>query len=364
MRVGIYLHYPFHAKIFKTTVSAVANEHECLTTSHPLELVRFRPHVVLAAEDISYLHLRAHLPKTIFVHTRHGLASKGIPERSFRAADYVCVTSDQVKEDFLRRGIRPRRGYWTIGYIQMDNLLASPRPTLIPPGRKVILYAPTWHHGLSSLPLLGPRAVELIKGASPDAFLVIKPHPHVQQGVNPTLSPWMQTLREAASGRDDVHLIEDRSEDIMPWLKAADVMVTDASSVQLEYLALDRPLVLINNPERFASKHYDPEGYEWAWRKMGQQVDDLETLPATVANALENPATGAAGRAVYRDRLFGNTADGRAGERLVAQLRTLERQVASEVSLRAVEPFGLVFHTLLPHLRNASYHVKRLLHSA
>ena len=51
MRVGIYLHYPFHAKIFKTTVSAVANEHECLTTSHPLDLVRFRPHVVLAAED-------------------------------------------------------------------------------------------------------------------------------------------------------------------------------------------------------------------------------------------------------------------------------------------------------------------------
>ena len=36
--------------------------------------------------------------------TRHGLADKGVPARSFRAADYVCVTSEAVRDDFIAKG--------------------------------------------------------------------------------------------------------------------------------------------------------------------------------------------------------------------------------------------------------------------
>jgi CDP-glycerol glycerophosphotransferase (TagB/SpsB family) len=322
--------------------------------------MRFRPHVVLAAEDISYLHLRGHLPKSIFVHTRHGLASKGIPEKSFRAADYVCVTSDYIERDFTSRGIKPRRAFWTIGYIQMDNLLRAQRPPQIPPGRKVVLYAPTWHHGLSSLPLLAQNAVKLLKQGAPESFLVIKPHPLVQQGVDPALAPWMEDLRAQCRGRDDVYLVEDRSSDIMPLLKAADVLVTDASSVQLEYLALDRPIVLINHPERFQSPHFDPSGYEWAWRDMGQTVDRLDQLPQAIHTALENPALGRTERARYREMLFGDNADGRAGRRLAERIASLESRVASEASLLAVSPLGHAFYNVLPHLRNISYALRRL----
>ncbi len=360
MRVGIFLRYPFHAQIFRSTTSALGAEHCCLATGDPAELMRFRPHVVLAAEDISYLHLRGHLPRSLFVHTRHGLASKGIPKKSFRAADYVCVTSEKVRGDFVARGIRPRRAYWVVGYIQMDNLFGAARPPELPERARVVLYAPTWHHGLSSLPLLGPRVVDLLQGASSDTFLVIKPHPLVQQGVDPALAPWMEQLRQACRGRHNVHLIDDRGADVMPWLKAANVLVTDASSVQLEYLALNRPMVLINHPDRLQSRHYDPSGYEWTWRDMGQQVDDVETLPQAVAAALADPSLGEKARAKYRAYLFGDTADGCAGERLAAQILSLRSSVASETSLLAVSPVGHVFYRCLPHLRNISYAFRRM----
>jgi CDP-glycerol glycerophosphotransferase (TagB/SpsB family) len=298
------------------------------------------------------------------VHTRHGLANKGIPARSFRAADYVCVTSEFVRDDFIAQGIRPRREYWVTGYIQMDNLFSAPRPPQIPEGLKVVLYAPTWHHGLSSLPMLGDRAVELLHGQREDTFVVIKPHPLVQEGQDPLLAPWMQTLKQICRDRPNTHLIESRGEDVMPWLKAADVLVTDASSVQLEYLALDRPLVLLDNPERTGSLHFDPKGLEWEWRDMGDAISDINALPATIAHALDQPQARAAQRAVYRERLFGSLVDGRSGARLAERIDKLSPQVASEASLLAASPVGRAVHTVLPHLRNASRAVKRLMRSA
>jgi CDP-glycerol glycerophosphotransferase (TagB/SpsB family) len=364
MRVGIYYRHSFHHAIFQSTISALSERHQCLATSDTGELTRFLPHVIVAAEDLTYLHLRAHLPFSRFVHTRHGLANKGIPARSFRAADYVCVTSEFVRDEFIAQGIQPRREYWVTGYIQMDNLFSAPRPPQIPAGKKVVLYAPTWHFGLSSLPMLDSRAVELLHGGRSDTFVVIKPHPLVQEGQDPKLAPWMQTLREACSNRTDTYLIEDRAQDVMPWLKAADVLVTDASSVQLEFLALDRPLVLIDNPDRLTSLHFDPKGLEWVWRDMGEAVARAEDLPGAVAVALDRPQERAPQRSVYRQRLFGDLVDGRSGTRLAERIDQLAPQVASEAQLLAASPVGRAVHTVLPHLRNVSRAFKRLLRSA
>jgi CDP-glycerol glycerophosphotransferase (TagB/SpsB family) len=292
------------------------------------------------------------------------LANKGIPARSFRAADYVCVTSEYVRDDFIAQGIEPRREYWITGYIQMDNLFSSPRPAQIPRGRKVVLYAPTWHQGLSSLPMLNAQVAELLHSGRSDTFVVIKPHPLVQEGQDPRVAPWMKTLRDACRGRADTLLIEERGTDVMPWLNAADVLVTDASSVQLEYLALDRPLVLIDNPERFASPHFDPKGQEWAWRDMGEAVGDVKALPNAISSALDHPRQQAPQRAVYRQRLFGDLVDGRSGSRLAEKIDGLSAQVASEARLLAASPVGRAVHTVLPHLRNASRAFKRLLRSA
>jgi len=364
MRVGIYYRHSFHQAIFQSTISALSQKHQCLATSDTGELTRFLPHVIVAAEDLTYLHLRAHLPFSRFVHTRHGLANKGIPARSFRAADYVCLTSEFVRDEFLAMGIQPRREYWITGYVQMDNLFSAPRPAQIPPRSKVVLYAPTWHHGLSSLPMLGAQVAELLHASRSDTFVVIKPHPLVQEGQDPLLAPWMQTLRDACRDRPNTLLIENRGEDVMPWLKAADVLVTDASSVQLEFLALDRPLVLIDNPERLSSLHFDPKGLEWAWRDMGEAISSVDALPAAIGHSLDHPDALASRRRVYRERMFGTLVDGRSGERLAGHIDQLAPQVASEAQLLAASPVGRAVHTVLPHLRNVSRAFKRLLRSA
>jgi CDP-glycerol glycerophosphotransferase (TagB/SpsB family) len=178
------------------------------------------------------------------------------------------------------------------------------------------------------------------------------------------LAPWRDALRESVRGRSDTLLIEGRGEDIMPWLKAADVLVSDASSVQLEYLALDRPLVLIDHPARFTSEHYNADGLEWKWRDMGERVGRADAVPGAITSALSDPRLGAERRAVYRQHLFGSLLDGRSGERVAAHIDALAPEVATDAQLRAVSPIGAVVHTTLPYLRNASCAFKRLLGAA
>lgn len=349
MRVAFYVHHPFHRKLFASTLAALGARHERLISNDLEELIAFRPHVFIAAENLFHLRLRRRLPRTTFIHTRHGLASKTVPFESFSAADFVCVTSPQVRDDFIKLGVKPRRGYWPIGYVQMDNLVAAPRPAAIPSGRRVILYAPTWNTGISSLPLLGNRVVDLLKGGRSDTFVVIKPHPLVQENHSPQDAPWLHTLRAACAGRNDVHLVEDRSVDIMEWMNAADVLVSDASSVLLEFLALDRPIVLINNPERFQSRFFDPAGYEWQWRDMGREVEDIDTLPSAIDRALTHPEDNRENRRRRRDHLFGETADGHCGQRLVEKIESL--RPASELTLLAAHICAEAFQRLAPFYR-------------
>jgi CDP-glycerol glycerophosphotransferase (TagB/SpsB family) len=109
----------------------------------------------------------------------------------------------------------------------------------------------------------------------------------------------------------------------MPWLKAADVLVSEPSSIICQYLAVDRPLVLISNPARFASPHYDQRGVEWRWRDVGEEIHHVDQLAAAVSWALDDPSLGARRRAHYRRELFGDLTDGRAAERLAQHIDEL-----------------------------------------
>jgi hypothetical protein len=354
MRVGFYIHHSFHRTLFASTLAALDPRHEQLISDDLETLIRLRPHVFVAAENLYHHRLRRRLPRTTFIHTRHGLASKNVPVESFSAADFVCVTSPHIRDDFIKRGIKPRKAYWPLGYVQMDNLVTAPRPSQIPSGKRVVLYAPTWNTGISSLPLLGDRVVDLLKGGRSDTFVVIKTHPLVQEDHTPDDAPWLHTLRSACAGRDDVHLVENRSADIMAWLNAADVLVSDASSVILEYLALDRPMVLINNPGRFQSRFFDPTGYEWQWRDMGHELDDVEALPTAINHALTHPSANRDKRQRRRDHLFGATADGGCGQRLARKIESLKP--ASELVLLLAELCARAFQHALPLYRRA-FHV-------
>ena len=47
-------------------------------------------------------------------------------------------------------------------------------------------------------------------------------------------------------------LVKDAHADVVPACSPGDVLVSDASSIIFEFLALDRPIVLVTNPRRRA----------------------------------------------------------------------------------------------------------------
>ncbi|MGB8273662.1 MAG: CDP-glycerol glycerophosphotransferase family protein, partial [Alphaproteobacteria bacterium] len=326
-RVAIHVNKRFHFPFLKPLFDLLAREHEAIVTSDAKRIADFDPDVVIVA-DAQAGELRSHAPRAVFVFTRHGLISKNISVESVRLSDYVCVTSEASRDWYVERGALPRKGFWITGYVQMDPLFrrdAAPIPFAPTPGRKVVLYAPTFNPALSSAPMLGARVAELIRGGR-EIELIIKPHPMTVE----RQPSWMAGWRAAAARHSDVHLVEDPAADLVPYLQAADVLVTDVSSAMFQFLALERPIVLVTNPmARSDPERFDPEGPEWAWRDVGEEVHDVGSLAAAVARALDDPGRGAERRAHYRRLLFGDLTDGRAAERIALNVTRLLRERAS-----------------------------------
>jgi CDP-glycerol glycerophosphotransferase (TagB/SpsB family) len=357
MRVGLFLRHPFHTAIMEPIYVHLKDRLDCRMFVPPpadlrhdawgleplrkivSDLIAFRPHVVLSGDNIRPFHLRTYLPQTLFVHTRHGLASKGATYESARVADYACVTSPHMRQWYLDAGVKPRRDFWVVGYPQMDSLLRGdplPLPFTVPQGRRVALYAPTFQMSLTSVRLIGERTLELLRGAREDVTLIIKPHPLIGN----VYPQWMQHWRGLAAAEPHVHLVEDTHTDVMPYLRAADLLVTDLSSVALEYLALRRPMVLISSPHRFEEPYVDANGPEWRWRDMGHEIFDIERLPAAVSYALDHPTEGEARRQHYYELLFGELADGNAGQRIADHIVQLAGSVAPDWRMAAAGQVG------------------------
>ena len=146
------------------------------------------------------------------------------------------------------------------------------------------------------------------------------PHPAICEQAPGWLADWAKL----AGAEPNVELITDPSAPTAQYMARADMMVSDASSAMLEFLALDRPMALITHPERFRDEtHYDPAGYEWAWRDMGHEVHDVELLSEVVEKLLGGADPCAEARGRYRRHLFGDMTDGRAAERVVAHISAI-----------------------------------------
>ncbi len=182
----------------------------------------------------------------------------------------------------------------------------------------------------------GDRIVELIRGAQENINIVIKPHPLIGDLFPERLAAW---TRLAASERN-VFLVEDTHADVMPYLKAADVLVTDVSSVSLEYLALNRPMVLITSPHLRDEAFVDENGLEWRWRDMGEEIFDVTELPRAVASAIDDPLRNAQRRMHYRSLLFGDLTDGRTSQRLAEHVQALAPQAAASAQMAMAAAVG------------------------
>jgi hypothetical protein len=111
-----------------------------------------------------------------------------------------------------------------------------------------------------------------------------------------------------------------RSADASPWLVAADVLITDHSSIGFEYLLLDRPLIRIAMPQLVAGANIARE-YVELLAGASTTVDSPAGVVDGVVRALASPGQLSAARRALAAELF--HAPGGATDRAVAELYEL-----------------------------------------
>jgi hypothetical protein len=339
-RVAFFAHYAFHEPILRPVHDAVASHATCLLTRDRRAVRRFQPHVVVMAGNAHLEYFRFHLPGTVTVKVRHGMISKlnlrRLPPRpSARAFDFVCIGDASSLDNHARAGVTPR-AFWLTGYPQLDPLFRRDPPAVLPFDRTkpTVLYAPTWNLGLTSATMFGSRLVELIRAHAPQVNLVIKPHPVIGEW----RPRWMARWRCLADREPGVYLVTNTHDDATPYMLAADLLVSDASSVVFEFLALNRPIVLVTNPRHRADPAYDPDSIIWRWRDVGEEVHDIANVTSAVAGALRDPTRHGERRADYAQQLFGPRTDGKSYERIAAHVYEAARQASAGQTPISGEP--------------------------
>ncbi|MCG8360324.1 MAG: CDP-glycerol glycerophosphotransferase family protein [Kiloniellales bacterium] len=324
-RVALHINQAFHFGILAPVFEALRARHFVRITGAGDWVERFRPQVVVVS-DAQAATLRKRMPAALFVTTRHGLIEKNHFVPAVGTCEYICVSSPAIRERTVELGGIAAERLWVTGYAQMDPLFAPeplPLPDKLPLDGKLVLYAPTYNPRLSSAAMLGDRLVSSIRGERRDVTIVIKPHPLTAARDRRQMALWHDLVRREPG----LFLVSDSGADIMPYLKNADLLISDVSSVAYAYLAMDRPIILLSHPERARDPHYHPDGLEWQWRDLGEELSDVADLPDAVARALDAPGRHAEKRARYRTLLFGDLTDGKAAERIAARIDELDLSV-------------------------------------
>lgn len=257
------------------------------------------------------------------VHVNHG------------ESDKVCMVSNQVKAydrvfvageaailrhraaliEFDERKLVP------VGRPQLD---LRPEPALAPSGRPTILYAPTWEgenssNDYTSVQVHGPRIVAAAL-AVPGARVVYKPHPRVVSTGTPGIVAAHRrivALLEQARCADPAagHSAE-LDADILAVIPGCDLMITDVSSVGLDflYLNVDKPM--------FVADRYGDRALLHAEAPVSRCADVIDA--ATIGGLTEALAARLAhdehraGREQMRRHYFGDLAPGESTRRFLA----------------------------------------------
>jgi hypothetical protein len=260
---------------------------------HPRQAALMRFDVYLASD-----FMWATLPRgTLRVQTFHGVAGKynfDKPDHTIRVWDRFFFINRRRLDNYVKYGVvspgspsaplvgMPKVDCLANGSLERDAVLRS---LGMDPGKRTVLYAPTWSP-YSSLNAMGEELVRRLVAAG--FAVIVKLHDrsydarHRYSGgvdwlrlLGPILSEGGGRL---ASGSNSC-----------PYLAAADVMITDHSSIGFEYLLLDRPLVRIEVPELIANANIH-EDYVRLLAEASTTVRNAAEAVGAVEDCLADPA--------------------------------------------------------------------------
>jgi CDP-Glycerol:Poly(glycerophosphate) glycerophosphotransferase len=229
----------------------------------------------------------------------HGVAGKydlDDPAKLGAAAldtfDRLAFVNEDRMQRYLTSGIIRTDQAVLVGFPKLDALVngawnpASVRQSLgLSPTVETVLYAPTFSTA-NSLHLAGEAIVRALLETGRNVIVKLHdrsatPHPKYTDGID-----WPARL---AAFESSPRFALARRADIGPLLSAANLLVTDHSTVGFEFALLDRPIVVYDAPDLQAAARIDAA--RWAQlRSMADVVSSPEALAPAVDTALAAPA--------------------------------------------------------------------------
>ncbi len=265
--------------------------------------------------------IRLNLPCAKIVSTRHGVGVGGKNYGLYAAAatDYICVSSESLKQDLCRDALLNEDRVWVTGFSQMDSLFRVSVPAPPISSFKRVTFAPTFDPKLSAVEVIGDNPVHWIRKENKKIHLTIRPHPHLFRSFPAVMNRWREIIKK------EKNVIFDDSpfSELSSVLIKTDLLISDISSVALQFLALNKPLICVVDPEQARlSPKYAPEELEWKMHAAAVLVRRKEELHTAVEAALTGPVDPKilTEKMRMREYLFGGMTDGRAGERIAERL--------------------------------------------
>lgn len=314
----------WHVSIQQPVFDALTSQKiGCVMTSTIWLLQALQPQIIVLSDTPPSLikWIRSVLPNTRIVNTRHGLGDKNYAYYASAMVDYVCASSEYVAQYQIESGCLNPHSVWATGFPQMDPLFPlCKKANSQPPGQKPhILFAPTFTRGLNAGELMGDHPVATLRGDQTHWHVTIRPHPHMVSTHPRLIEAWQRSVANSANATLDLNFQQSPA----ALLCRSDVMVSDVSSMALQFLALDRPMVsLVQADLAQASPYFASDSFEARLGDASLKINRVDELTQAIQTSLagqQAQSIVSQRRALAQD-LLGSFRDGLAGERIAAKI--------------------------------------------
>jgi len=275
----------------------------------PLQASKMQFDVYLAA-DFLWINLPRGARR---VQTFHGVAGKyrtvyDAPSQSMREWDRLFFINELRLRHYIESGAidegseaacligMPKLDCLVDGSLKRDELLVAMG---VDPSRRTVLYAPTWSPH-SSVVSMGEELVRRLGEAGYAVIVKLHDRSRDLEYVNSGGVDWGARLEPLLKQFDGVLASGNNSSQYLP---AADVMITDHSSVGFEYLLLDRPLIRIHVPELIENTDIEPKYVEML-ASASTSVNNVDEVVAAVERAFVEPGENSAQRIAIANKMF------------------------------------------------------------
>jgi len=222
------------------------------------------------------------------------------------------------------KALYPNDTFALVGFSKMDPIFNGEEVGLdfeklgLDPSKKTILYAPTFN----------PSSLERFPNRWPNDFkdynVLIKPHSMTQTrarygGQQKKLERWSNFSNTYVASLEDISLL--------PFMKCADILLSEASSTLFEFVALDKP-VIVCDFFKLKWTYWGPLRYRFdrrfkvdnvVYEGIGRHVSSYGQLKQAIPQQLDNVDEYTENRGRYTHDHVGLT-DGKASERIVDYL--------------------------------------------